>query len=378
VSASGSDVRAGARPAQVLTMIDSLLAGGAERVAVEIACGLDRARFTPHVVVTRHSGPLESSLREANVQVTLLGRTGRLSPSAVAHTWKLARESDLIHAHKFPSSVWGALLARAAGVPLVTHDHNWSAGRSRGRSLVNRAWIAPASHRMLCVSESVARALAADGVPSHRIEVAENGVHLDVPVERSAARRELGLDDSEFVVGAVAALRPEKSHELLLEAVSLLRADGREVRLCLVGSGPRAEELRGVAAGLGIEPHVVWAGQRRDAPGLVAAFDVAVICSRWEGLPLAALEALAAEVPLVATAVGGIPELLSDSAGFLVDYGEPDLLARSIATVMDEPGEARARARNGRLRVERRHGLEQTIQRVEAVYDQALHAGTAT
>jgi glycosyltransferase involved in cell wall biosynthesis len=104
----------------------------------------------------------------------------------------------------------------------------------------------------------------------------------------------------------------------------------------------------------------------------VSAFDVAVICSRWEGLPLAALEALAAEVPLVATAVGGLPELLSGGAGFLVDSPDAGLLAGSIAAVMDDPGEARVRARRGRLRVEERHGLDQAIRRVEAVYDAAL------
>jgi len=360
------------RPARVLTMIDSLLAGGAERVAVEIACGLDRERFTPHVLVTRHGGPLASTLRAAGVEVTVLGRTGRASPAALARSWKLARETDLIHAHKFPSSAWAALLARAARVPLVTHDHNWSSGHSRGRAIVNRTWIAPSAHRMLCVSGSVARALADEGVPPRKIEVAENGVYLETHVPRAEARRRLGLNGSELVVGSVAALRPEKAHELLLEAVALLRADGRPVRLCLVGSGPREAELRSLASGLGIEAGVVWAGQRPDAPRLVTAFDVAVISSRWEGLPLAALEALAAEVPLVATAVGGLPELLSGGAGFLVDSPDPGLLARSIAAALDDPGEARARARSGRLRVEERHGLHQAILRVEAAYDGAL------
>ena len=122
-------------PTRVLTMIDSLIAGGAERVAVEIACGLDRDRFTPHVVVTRHSGPLEAPLRAADVQFTVLDRTARLSPAALRRTWALARRSDLIHSHEFPSSAWAALLARAARVPLVTHDHNWSAAtRGGGRS----------------------------------------------------------------------------------------------------------------------------------------------------------------------------------------------------------------------------------------------------
>ena len=196
-------------PARVLTMIDSLIAGGAERVAVDIACGLDRDRFTPHVVVTRHGGPLEAPLRAAGVQFTVLDRTGRLSPAALRRTW--AWLAGLTSSRpQVPSSAWGALLAHAARVPLVTHDHNWSAGRSRGRSLVNRRWIAPAAHRMLCVSRSVARALAEEGVPLRKIEVAENGIHLQTHPTREEARRRLGLEGSELVVGSVAALRPRR------------------------------------------------------------------------------------------------------------------------------------------------------------------------
>ena len=105
---------------------------------------------------------------------------------------------------------------------------------------MNHFWIAPSAHRMLCVSRSVARALAQEGVPPRKIEVAENGVRLQGLATREEARSRLGLNGSELVVGAVAALRPEKAHELLLEAVASCAPTNRPVRLCLVGSGPRA------------------------------------------------------------------------------------------------------------------------------------------
>ncbi len=116
------------------------------------------------------------------------------------------------------------------------------------------------------------------------------------------------------------------------------------MRLCLVGSGPRADQLRNLVSRLGIDPQVTWAGQRARRTESLAAFDVVVVCSRWEGLPLVALEALAAEVPLVATAVGGRPGPALRRGWLPVDSPDAGLLASSIAAVMDDPGEARARA----------------------------------
>jgi glycosyltransferase involved in cell wall biosynthesis len=356
---------------RILVLIDSLLEGGAEKAAVELACALDRDRFAPHLLVTRQSGPLQRLVDAAGLPTTVLGRTHRLSPAAYRTARRLAAESDLIHAHKLGSAVWGALLARRARVPLVVHDHNWSERPTWRKGLLLRAWVAPPAVRFLCVSAPVAEAVAAQGIPGDRVEVLPNGVALDTALPRAEARSELGLRASEFVAGIVARLRAEKAHEVVLEALAELRAAGRPIRLCVVGSGERDEELRRLADRLGIDGAVVWAGERPDAARLVSAFDASVLCSDWEGLPLAALESLAAGVPLVATAVGGLPDLLGDGAGLLVEPRRPRALADALARLMDAPEEAANLARLGRARAAG-YELGAVARRVEAVYEGVL------
>lgn len=359
------------RPLRILVLIDSLLEGGAEKAAVELACALDRDRFAPHLLVTRQSGPLERLVEAAELPATVLGRTHRLSPSAYRTARALAAESDLIHAHKLGSAVWGALLARRADVPLVVHDHNWSESPTRRRGMLLRAWVGPPAARVLCVSGPVAEAVVAQGIAPARVEVVPNGVSLDAALPKAEARAELGLRADEFVVGIVARLRAEKAHEVLLEALAELRAAGRPIRLCVVGSGERDEELRMLADRLGLDGAVVWAGERPDAARLVSAFDVSVLCSAWEGLPLAALESLAAGVPLVASSVGGLPELLRGGAGVLVEPRNPSALAEALGRLMDSPEEAAQLGRLGRARAAD-YELSAVARRVESVYEGVL------
>lgn len=366
----------GGRPIGVTTLVDSLLAGGAERVAVELACGLDRARFEPHVVVSRGDGPLRSLLESAGVPFTMLERDGArdLAPWRRAHR-HLVAEADVLHSHKFGSNAWGSLLARTAGLPLIVHEHNFSEQPTLARRAIDRGLIARTAHRVLCVSESVAEIERACGVPERLLEVVPNGVRLDAAWPRGAARAELAITSDSFTLGIVGRLRPEKAHELLLEAVAQLAHAGRDVRLCIVGDGPRRVELQLLAARLGIDTRVSWAGERRDAATLAAAFDAAVVCSHWEGLPLAALESMAAGVPLVATSVGGLPTLLEGGAGLLVPPANVDELAAAIAQLMDDRDAAAAFAAAGRERVADHYSFEAMCSRIEDLYTTVLAEG---
>jgi glycosyltransferase involved in cell wall biosynthesis len=361
------------RPVRVTTMVDSLLAGGAERVAVELACGLDRARFAPHVLVTRGDGPLRELLERADVPFTILDRSDAVDVRAwrAAHR-HLVEHADLLHSHKFGSNAWGALLSRTARVPLVVHEHNFSEQASRVRSAIDRRWIATRARRVLCVSESVADIERGCGVPDRLIEVVPNGVHLDAAWPAGAARAELGLMTDSATIGIVGRLRPEKAHDVLLEAVARLSRSGSDVRLCVVGDGPRLAELQLLAARLGIDGRVTWAGERKDAATLAAAFDVGVVCSHWEGLPLAALETMAAGVPLVATRVGGLPDLLTGGAGVLVPPADPDALAEALRRLVDDASERRRVGAAGRARVQERYSFDALVRRIQDTYDAVL------
>ena len=362
-----------APPRRVTVFIDSLLGGGAERIAVEAAAALDPDRYVPHLLVARTSGPLAELVQRHGLDHTILGRRRAVEPRAFARARRVVAASDLLHAHKFAGSMWGALLARTAHRPLVAHEHTFEGLRSRARVVGYRFWIAPTATAIVCVSTPVADALAADGVPRRLLRVVPNGVPLDAALPRDAARQALGLSSDAPVIGMIGRLRPEKRHELALEALARLRADGHRVVLCLVGNGPRAPALRQRADELGVADLVVWAGERPSAGTLVRAFDVTLLCSSFEGMPLAALEALVAGVPMVATAVGSLPELLADGGGRLVaPAGDPRELAAALADVLDGSSQPASSGSEATERARARFGLDRLARELEGVYDEAL------
>jgi glycosyltransferase involved in cell wall biosynthesis len=357
-------------------LIDSFGAGGAERIAVEVASGLDRERYSPIVVATRHGGPLENVLRQAGVDYVVLGRRRGFSPRKYLRVHRLLRNVDLIHSHKFGSNLWGALLSRTTRVPLVARDPTFSGIRSRLRTYGYRWWIAPVARCIICPSVSLAQSLYDEGVPHELVEVIPNGVRLDAALPRQQARAELGLDPSAFVVGIVARLREEKAHEVLFRAAAQLRDDGRDVTVCVVGDGPRRAALVETAAGLGLDGSVVWAGERAEAKRLPAAFDVGVICSDFEGLPVAALETLAAGVPMVCTAVGTMPDILSDGAGLIVPVQDHAALATAIRRFIDDRSAAAEAGLRARDVVRRHYEFQQMVTAFERVYDRVLGRDT--
>jgi glycosyltransferase involved in cell wall biosynthesis len=351
-------------------MIDSLLGGGAERVAVDAALALNRDRYIPHLLVTRHTGPLERRLEGSGVGYTILNRRGTVSARALARARAVVRSSDLLHAHKFEGGIWGAVLARLASRPLVTHEHTFDGAASRRRAIGYRRVIAPAAARIICVSEGVADSLRAHGIDGRKLAVVPNGVPVDAVLERTAAREELGLDAGQNVIGLVARLRPEKRHELALAALASLRASGDDVILCAVGDGPRRAELRRLSDRLGVADAVVWAGERADAHRLQPAFDVTLLCSSYEGMPLAALESLVAGVPIVSTPVGAMPELLTNGSGTVVD-ADPDAIAAAIRETL---AHRHASGTDARDRARAAYGIGRLARDLEGIYDEALEA----
>ncbi|MCZ7590375.1 MAG: glycosyltransferase [Gaiella sp.] len=362
-----------AKRVRIGMLISALPAGGAERVAVEVACALDRSRFAPFFVLTREGGPLEEPLREAGIPYTILGRRGRWIPiRTMIRAHRLLRDADIIHAHLFSSSMYGALLARTTGVPLVTRDPTWDGRRTLVRTWGYRWWISPRARYIVCPSDLVARSIEEEGVPRRKLRVIVNGVPTGTALTRREARAELGLSADEWVIGIIATLRVEKAHEVLLRAFARLLREGRVPTLCIVGDGPQKTFLHDVAEELGLDGRVVWAGHRRDARRLARAFDTAVICSSWEGLPLAALEILAAGTPLVATRVGVLPRILDRGVGLLVDVDDDAGLARALARLMDEPARAAEQSVRGLRAVEDDYSFDRMIKEFTALYDEVL------
>lgn len=265
------------------------------------------------------------------------------------------------------------LIGRIAGRPAIVHEHSAYGGRrTTVRTLLYRQWIGRLAKAVICVSEDIVTSLRQEGVPAPLLRLIPNGVSLTDVADRAEARSALGLAPDELVVGIIGRLAPEKRHDLLLRATARLRNEGSAFRVCVVGGGVERPALERLAGDLGIEDAVVWAGEHDDAGRLAGAFDIAVLCSDFEGLPLAALEALAAGVPLVATAVGALPGLVSEGVGISVPAGDAEALAGAIRQLLADAVLRERMGAAGRGLVSRRFSVERAAADVERIYEGVL------
>jgi glycosyltransferase involved in cell wall biosynthesis len=235
----------------------------------------------------------------------------------------------------------------------------------RGRA----ALLLRPARRTACVSQDLGDALVANGVDRRRVAVVANAVDLSGPLtskRRSAIDRELGLAGAQ-VVSAVGRLVPQKAHERFLEAAALVRAVHPATRFLVIGDGPLRPSLEEKAAQLGLAQAAIFTGTRRDARDLIARSEVVVFTSRWEGLSIAALEALAAAVPVVAPDVHGMQELLGGGAGLLVEPSAASV-ASAICELLDDGARRGEMGERGRELVARRYSPELMVERYLELY----------
>jgi glycosyltransferase involved in cell wall biosynthesis len=371
---------------RVMTLVDGLgLVGGGESLAREITERLDRERFQATLCVTRATDPDERAatserLRELGVGFLPLERGGRLGLRRLngLRRWLRDERIDIVHAHKFGSNLWAALVAHGAAGAIVAHEHGARSSYEgdRIRRLVDRRVIGRRASAVVAVSEDERRRLVqVAGIDPAKVHVIPNGIP-DPPPPTGATdlRAELGLGPEARLVGAVATYRPEKRLDLLIRAAAELAPDHPGLRVVIAG-GPFNEDtaegdrLAARARELGVTEQVTFLGFRGDVPDVLRALDVAVLCSDREASPLAVLEYMAAGLPLVATRVGGIPEIVEDQVtGVLVEPGDHRALAGAIAHLIDSPQDARRMGAAARERRQTEFSIDAVVRRVEALY----------
>lgn len=278
-----------------------------------------------------------------------------------AGAWARRAGADLLHGHGLRRAPLYALAARRAGLPLVVTLHNLVPADTPAPVRAALRLALASARRVVAVSDAVA-ASAAGWVPDERLRVVRNGVDLapfdDLP-DRDDARRRLGWPAETPVVLCVARLAPEKGLDLLADAVRAGIA-----RIVVAGEGPERARLEA----LGLE----LLGERDDVPLLMAAADLVCVPSRAEGLGLAAIEAMAAARPVVATRVGGLPEVVEDGVGgALTPAGDPEALTTALRALLADPGRAAAMGEAGRARARERFGLAPMRAATRAVYAEA-------
>jgi glycosyltransferase involved in cell wall biosynthesis len=387
----GTEPPAGAR-VHVLTMTDTIGIGGAEEIVLTLNESLDSARFQRTVCVTRDPRRLDphdefdssarfERLRAAGVEILILRRGSKLNLLAWLRLIRFicARQVDVIHAHKFGSNFWGAVLGKLTGVPvIIAHEHTWSFEGQRLRRLVDRRVIARFADAVIAVSDTDRqRMINIVGMPPERVVLIANGIPPLPPGDGALLRLEAGIAEDSTVLVAVANLRPQKAFDVLLRAVALLRPRFPQLRLLVAGGGDRAS-LEELAGKLGISEMVIFLGARRDVENVLAAGQIAVSSSDFEGSPLAAMEYLAAGLPIVATRVGGMPDLVHDGEnGLLVPPREPHALAEAIGELLSDPARAAEMGEHGRALQHEQFSLHSMVQHVQDLYLERLTASGA-
>jgi glycosyltransferase involved in cell wall biosynthesis len=283
---------------------------------------------------------------------------------------------ELVHLQFKKEQLLGSAAARAAGVAVVWTEHD--------RLPVPFAALPPAieayrraaslSRAILCVSEFVRRDLVRNGVPAERLTVCHNGIDpLPPPIvaDRIRARALLGVPDDALVIGTTGRLTPIKGHHHLLDAVPGITARFPDVHVVIIGDGPARPDLEQQARRLGTAAgRLRFLGHRADVRTLLPALDLHVTASSSEGLPFTVIEAMAAGVPVIATSVGGMPELVGD-AGILVEPGDAHAIVRAAIRLMSDPGEVARIGQAGRARVVADFTTDRMLTTTEAVFHDA-------
>ena len=367
---------------RVAFCVDTMGMGGTELNALRTAELLDRERFDLTVVTMRPDGALRARYAAAGVPVVVYPLRSLAAPSTVPQAARLAgffRRGGfhVVHSHDRYFNVFATVAARAAGVPVVIGSKRWLA--NRGASRVANALAYRLTTRVLANSDAVAASLRSDErVPARQIVVVPNFVSESAfddvnPAERARLRSELGLAPEHLVVGVLANLRPVKDHESLLAAAAQLRERYGALRLLLVGEGDSKAALQARALDLGIGDRVVFAGHREQRTNPHRLFDVSVLCSVSEGFPNSVVEAMAAERPVVATRVGGIPDaVVEGETGLLVPPRAPRELAAALDALLADPARRARMGAAGQRRAREHFHASSVMPRLEALYERLL------
>ena len=358
----------------VLQVVLTLNPGGTERLVLELVKRL-AGQSRQAVCCLDEAGTWGEALRADGTQVTVLGRQPGFHPSLARRLAAAAREveADVLHCHQYSPFVYGALVRVARpGLRLVFTEHGRlsDAPPSPKRRAMNPVLAHAASH-IASVSHDLKRHMVAEGLPEARIEVVHNGIELGpAPAGDAAAelRRRLELPSDAFVVGTVARLDPVKHLQTLVDAAGQLAQRGRQIHVVVVGDGPERATLERETQARGVKHALHFLGHRDDARAFLPGLDVYVNCSISEGISLTILEAMAASVPVVATAVGGTPEIVTDQVGRLVPPRDPLALAAELDTLATQPALREALGRAARARVAEHFTIETMTERYLRMY----------
>ncbi len=351
-----------------------LATGGTQRHLLEVLRFLDRTRFQPLVISAKSGGELADAIRDLGVELIDLGLGERLLSADLARCVRAtasvlrARAVDVVQSFQWRPALIALGATRLAG---------------RGRIVAGRRSV-PTEHGMRGMLEEIvvqfadrvvvnAESLRPRGRAGRRTEVIPSGVDTERfdprVIDRAAAKHALGIPADVVAIGTVGRLETRKGTRTLIEATARLRETPRAPFVVVAGDGPLRDELAALAARLGIAERVRFLGNREDVRAVLAALDAFVLPSLTEGMSNALLEAMAMALPVIATDVGGNPEVIGDAmTGMLIPADQPEAMANAIAQLLGDPERQRRLGAAARRRVEERYGARAMVRQLESIY----------
>ena len=367
-------------PLRVVHVVAPARYGGLERVVQALSAGQAAAGERVQVVAIlerRGEHPFVSAVRSAGVRVAVLRMPRRGYINEYRQLRELIREvtPDVVHTHGYRPDILASRAARAERVPVVATSHGFSYGAWRNRLY---EWLQRRAFRsfdaVVAVSRPMSEMLRSAGVPARLLHVVPNGLSDEVVYDRARARELLGIPAEAFRIGWVGRFAWAKAVDIFIESVALIQ--DVPWTASIIGTGEGEAEARALAERLGVAARIQWHGYVADAGHSLAAFDAMVISSRTEGTPISLLEAMRAQVPLITTSVGGIPDVVSEAHAWLVPPHDPNAIAAAVRDVWSRPTErvTRTAAAFNRLRS---FGVEQWVESYERVYRSVLGSTSA-
>lgn len=362
---------------KLLEFITAFEVGGTERQVVNLARGLDPSIFELSFACLRRSGPFLEEIERLAVPLAEYNINTLRSRKALKEQIRFARyvkqsRIQIVHTYGFYAHVFAIAAARLAGVPIIVASVRdtgelWTPMQRRAQKVVCR-W----ADCVLVNSEAVRHRLIEEGYSQDKIVVIGNGIDLAKFARNGSdgrMHREFILSGDAPRVVVLSRLHSMKGIDYFLEAAAMVATRFPEARFLIVGDGPYREELERYAVRLGLGQRVIFTGLRLDVPEVLSGVTVSVIPSLSEGLSNTLLESMAAGAPVVATKVGGNPEVVEDGVtGLLVPPRDPGALARAISLLLEDPPMALSLGRAGRQLVAERFSIERMVRQTENLY----------
>ena len=367
------------RKKRVLCLIKGLGLGGAENLLCMALPYLDREQFDYEVgYFLPWKDALVSQIEQQGIPVTCFGIKKMTDLRAV---WRVQRhlqkgKFDIVHAHLPWAGIVGRLAATVARTPLVLYTEHGLSNRLNSLTRVVNRMSLRLNDVTIAVSADVAKSMR--GIPQQRIRTIPNGIDFQQLVRQPSCRaellREFGISQDDLVIGKIANLSPVKNHETLIQAFAEFQQQHARSALLLVGQlRDRQELLQALARRLGVGERVVFTGPREDVCRILSAIDVFAMSSISEGLPISLLEAMARGLPVVCTAVGGIPAVVqAEQHGMLVPVKDPTAMSQAFLRLANDHELRRTMGAAGSRRVREEFDIAKMVQEVERIYLETL------